>query len=68
MKESSKSVRSERKQKSFAIGAKLTFSQKLEETKANDAQNVTQRKKLADGSSANVMKALITPHKDKNMK
>ena len=68
MKESSKSVRSERKQKSFAIGAKLTYSQKFEETKANEASNVTQRKKLADGSSVNVQKTLMTPHKDQNMK
>ena len=68
MKESSKSVRAQRKQKSFQIGAKLTYNQKFEETKANDVSNVTQRKKLADGSSANVQKTLITPHKDQNMK
>ena len=41
MKESSKSVRAERKQKSFAIGVKLTYNQRFEEAKANEASNVT---------------------------
>ena len=41
MKESSKSVRAERKQKSFAIGMKLTYNQRFEETKANEASNET---------------------------
>ena len=33
---------------------KLTYNQRFEETKSNDTSNVTQRKKLADGSSATV--------------
>ena len=64
MKESSKSVRSKCKQKSFATGMKLTSNQRFEETKSNEASNVTERTKLADASSANLQKTLITPHKD----